>query len=310
MQAPGTPATEKGSTWDAVKGFLGNRVTDGNALLNTSGFSYILYGLLFAIIVATIIMVVDVFYPFLPLNPVSGPSALARSGVTFWTTSAENLIVPTSLSPTTLADNYSMSVQLMIGDSRTPSSGFFRHITHRGSNPCGITGTTAGPSGHAGVSPDTLPPSVEPPYKQDGLPAIMNPGIFLDEYKNDVHVFVHTLGSETTGSATMNVIWLESITIEDLPLQAPITLGVVCNGQTLEVYVNCRLYSTQLLKGRPYLPTGNNQWFGRYCAYPVSGIVQNLTLWPSALGSSDYIQMCRSPSMSTGNLPTICLSKT
>jgi len=308
MQTPQQQNT--GSTWDSIKGFLGNRVTDGNALLNTSGFRYILYALLFGIIIATVIMVVDNFYPFLPLNPVSGPSALARSGVTFWPTSAENLIVPTSQSPTTTADNYSMSVQIMIGDSRTPSTGFFRHIIHRGSNPCSITSTTAGASGHAGVAPSTLPPSTEPPYLKSGLPAIMNPGIFLDEYRNDIHVFVHTLGSETVGTATTNLTWLESMTIEDLPLQSPITLGVVCNGQTLEVYVNCRLYSTQLLRGRPYLPSGSNQWFGRYCAFAMSGLVQNLTLWPAALGSSDYIQLCRSPSMSTGNLPSTCMTKT
>ncbi len=304
MQAPGTPQSDRGtSTWDAVKGFIGNRVTDSNALMNTDGFRYILYALMAGIIIATAIMVVDNFYPFLPMNPISGPSALARSGTTFWTTSAENMIVPSAQSPTTVANNYSMSVQIMIGDSRTPSAGFFRHIVHRGSNPCGISSSTAGASGHAGISPSAIPSSADPSYIGEGLPAIMNPGIFLDEYKNDIHVFVHTRGTE----AGLNVIWLESMTIEDLPLQAPITLGVVLNGQSLEVYINCRLYSTQLLRGAPYLPAGSNQWFGRYCAYPMSGLVQNLTLWSAALGSSDYIQMCQSPSMSTSNLPQVCL---
>jgi hypothetical protein len=130
----------------------------------------------------------------------------------------------------------------------------------------------------------------------------MNPGLFLDKYKNDLHVFVHTLGRE----ADLNVLWLESLTVADLPLQTPITIGVVCNGKTVEVYVNCRLYSTLLLKGTPYLPKADNQWFGRYCAFPMSGLVKNLTLWAAPLGSSDYIQMCRGASFDKNDLPATC----
>jgi len=132
----------------------------------------------------------------------------------------------------------------------------------------------------------------------------MNPGLFLDKYKNDLHVFVHTKGKEND----MEVLWLESLTVEDLPLATPITLGVVCNGKTVEVYVNCRLYSTLLLKGMPYLPKADNQWFGRYCAFPMSGLVKNLTLWSGALGSSDYIQMCRGASFDKNDLPSTCSS--
>jgi len=102
------------------------------------------------------------------------------------------------------------------------------------------------------------------------------------------------------------VLWLESLTIADLALQTPITVGVVCNGKTVEVYVNCRLYSTLLLRGTPYLPKDDNMWFGRYCTYPMSGLVKNLTLWPTALGSSDYIQMCRGASFDKNDLPPTC----
>jgi hypothetical protein len=284
--------------------FITERSENASALMHTSGFKYVIYALCLGIAIATIIMVVDTFYPFLPVNPVSGPSAAARAGVTFWPANAENLVVPKSLSPTGVADSYTMSIQLMIGDSRSPNLGKYRHIVHRGSNPCGVTGTTAGPSGHAGIQLSDLPPGTDPQYALTGLPALMNPGLFLDKYKNDLHVFVHT----KTVEGSLNVLLLESLTIEDLPLQTQLSVGIVCNGQTLEVYVNCKLYSTLLLKGTPYLPPADNQWFGRSCVFPMSGIVQNLTLWGSPLGSSDYMQMCRSGSIDKTALPAVCPS--
>jgi hypothetical protein len=284
--------------------FITERSENASALMHTSGFKYIIYALCLGIAIATIIMVVDTFYPFLPVNPVSGPSAAARAGVTFWPANAENLIVPTKDSPTLLPNSYTMSIQLMIGDSRSPNLGKYRHIVHRGSNPCGVSGTTAGPSGHAGIQLSDLPPGTDPNYAVTGLPSLMNPGLFLDKYKNDLHVFVHTKNVE----GSMNVLLLESLTIEDLPLQTQLSVGIVCNGQTLEVYVNCKLYSTLLLKGMPYLPPASNQWFGRSCVFPMSGIVQNLTLWGTPLGSSDYMQMCRSGSIDKSGLPATCAS--
>jgi len=271
-------------------------MTDVNTNLPVTSISYVIYALCIGIVIATIIMLVDNFYPFLPINPVSGPSAAARAGVTFWPTNAENLIVPAAQSPTVSTNVYSLSVQVMIGDSRTPSLGKFRHILHRGSSLCGVGASTAGPSGHAGIQAADCSGD----YSDTGLPAIMNPGLFLDQYKNDIHVFVHTTATDNG----KNIMMLESLTLSDLPLQVPINLGVICNGNALEVYVNCRLHSTILLKGTPYLPSTDRQWVGRGGAFPMSGIVQNLTLWGSALGSSDYIQMCRSPSMNKGDLPT------
>jgi hypothetical protein len=116
-------------------------------------------------------------------------------------------------------------------------------------------------------------------------------------------VFIQTKGREEG----MEVLWLESMTVVDVPLNQPMNLGVVCNGRSLDVYVNCRLYSSLLLRGTPYMPTGENQWFGRYGAYPMTGLIKNLTLWPTALGSSDFIQMCRGAgSFSASSLPTAC----
>ena len=272
----------------------------GSDLMENKGLKYVIYALMVAMVVAVIILIADNFFPFLPINPISGPSAAARAGKLFWTTTAggdENLIVPADQSPTVVPTTYTVSVQLMIGDSRTPSLGRFRHVLHRGSNPCSISG-----SGLAGVQLKDTGVAEDSPYALTGLPDVMNPGLFLDKFKNDLHVFVHTKGRENK----MDVLWLESLTVEDLPLGTPITVGIVCNGKTVEVYVNCRLYSTLLLKGTPYLPPNYNQWFGRYCAFPMSGLVKNLQLWDTALGSSDYIQLCRSGSFDKNQLPSTC----
>ena len=293
------------TTVSRMTAFLSERSEDASRLMHTSGFKYIIYALCAGIAIATILMIVDNFYPFLPINPISGPSAAARAGVSFWPVNAENLIVPATVSPTVLPDQYTMTVQLMIGDSRSPSIGKYRHIVHRGSNPIGgATSKTAGPTGHAGIQLSDLPPGTDPNYQQLGLPSLMNPGIFLDKYKNDIHIFVHTKSQE----GSLNVLLLESLTIEDLPLQTPLTIGIACGGKTLEVYVNCKLYSTLLLKGTPYLPPSDNQWFGRFGVFPISGLLQNLTLWPEPLGSSDYMQMCRAGSFNKGDLPVLCAS--
>jgi hypothetical protein len=267
---------------------------------------YAIWAVVIGIVITLILLVADYFYPFLPFNPVSGPSALARAGKTFWTsvdTNAENLIVPASDSPTK-GHQYSVSFHLAITDSRTPSPGVFRHILHRGTNPVGITAASAGTSGHANIQPEDLPQPGEPTYVHLRLPQIMNPGVFLDKYKNDIHVFIHTKGKEEG----MEVLLLESATIEDLPMNTPMTIGIVCTGRTLELYVNCRLYNTLLLRGVPYLPKADNQWFGRYGVYPFTGIIKHLTLWAAPLGSSDYMQVCQGfpPSIPQAEMPTAC----
>lgn len=275
-------------------------------LRNSSTPLTILYVLLGAVIIAVALLGIDYYYPFLPINPLGGPSAAARAGKSFWTRTGdatENLMVTSADSPTTLPDQYTMSVQMIISDSRAPDLGRFRHVVHRGTNPCGLTATKSGPTGHAGIKAADVPPDADPSYVASGLPPIMNPGLMLDSYKNDLHIFVHTRGYE----GNEYVLWLESMTVEDLPLNTPTTVGVVCNGQTLEVYVNCRLYGTLLLRGKPYLPAADNAWFGRYCTYPFAGSVKNLQLWGSALSTSDYTAMCSgAPSFSGAQMPTTC----
>lgn len=287
-----------------------------NAATMTGTAGTVVQVLAIAIVVLILVVVVDNFFPFLPVNPVSGPSAAARAGKTFWSSidaDAQNLIVPAKQSPTTLAAQYTVSVQLIVGDSRAPDQQRFRHILHRGSNPCGLSAQKAGPTGHAGIQSSDIAnlETSEPTYTMAGLPQIMNPGVFLDNFKNDIHIFVHTQGTEDGAPA----LWLESMTIEDVPLNTPITLGIICNGKVLEVYWNCRLYSTMMLRGTPYLPKADNQWFGRYCAHPMTGLVKNLELWPTALSIGDYTRMCGSgsgkanASFKAEDMPAVCPQK-
>lgn len=286
-------------------GMLTRTVSDAAATVSSPLIIRALYILIIGAIVATVVMLADSVWHFLPINPVSGPSAAARAGKTFWSgtlTDTENLLVAPGDSPTVLPDTYTMSIKMVIGDTRTPSIGKFRHVVHRGANPCGLTTSASGPSGHAGIQLSDIPPSAGEPYISLGLPPIMNPGLFLDRFKNDLHVFIHTRGTEDGNQ----VIWLESATIADLPLNQPITIGIVCNGKTVELYVNCKLYSTLLLRGTPYLPAANNTWFGRYCAFPMSGLIKDLQLWGDALSSSDYMSMCSSGGFDGMDMPTTC----
>lgn len=290
-------------------GMLTRTVSDAAATINSPLVMRALYILIIGAIVATVVMVADSFWHFLPINPVSGPSAAARAGKKFWSgtlTDTENLLVAPGDSPTVMPDTYTMSINMVIGDTRTPSIGKFRHVVHRGSNPCGLVANASGPSGHAGIQLGDIPPTAGEQYTNLGLPTTMNPGLFLDRFKNDLHVFIHTRGTEN-GS---QVIWLESATIADLPLNQPITIGVICNGKTVELYVNCKLYSTMILRGRPYLPTMDNMWFGRYCAFPMSGLIKDLQLWGDALSSSDYMAMCGSGNFSGMDMPTSCSGST
>ena len=312
--APATTGSFFGGTAESAKGLFGKFIEfakkdPGESLAMITEVRnpvlYVLYTAIIGVAIAVILLLVDIYFPFLPINPIAGPSAAARAGKRFWTRigdDAENLLVPSTESPTTLPDQYTMSVQLVIADSRTPDIGRFRHVLHRGANPCNLSASKSGPSGHAGIKPTDIPSNADPSYTTNGLPPIMNPGLMLDAYKNDLHVFVHTRGYE----GSEYVLWLESLTIEDLPLNTPTTVGVICNGQTLEVYVNCRLYGTLLLRGQPYLPTAENTWFGRYCAYPFAGLVKNLQLWGTALSTSDYAAMCEGASFSGNKLPSAC----
>ena len=282
------------------------RVKQASEMLNGK-WSYVIYFLVVVIVVIIIITVVDVFFPFLPMNPI-GPSVIARSSTTFWTSDGENLFIPVSKAPALPPTNYSMTIQMMIGDSRPQTTGQLRHVVHRGRNPTGPgLGLGLPPTPSIPIIPNSLPiltpvnPNIpiQSGYSTTGLPDFMNPGLLLDNYTNDLHVYIHTHNSNT------NTMLLESVTIEDLPTRTPLNVGIICNGNTIEVYLNCRLYSTLLLKGTPFLTSPDNEWFGKFGTFPMIGLIKNLQLWSSAIGPTDYMSICKTPSFDNDTLPTI-----
>ena len=250
---------------------------------------YAVYTILIGIIICVVLLTIDFFYPFLPGNPLTGPSAMARAGSKFWggSDAAQNLIVPAEDAPTKLPAVWSASFQFTLQDSRVPQkNGYYRHILHRGSNPFNISATRPGPSGHAGLQLTDIQGDTDQSYRQNGLPTIMCPGVMLDPYKNDLHIFMHTRAADS------GLLLLESATIEDVPLETPITIGLICNQKVLEIYINCRLYDTLLLKGSPHDPPTMGNWYGRYGAFPAQGKINGLTLWSGPLVIRDYMMVC------------------
>jgi hypothetical protein len=148
---------------------------------------------------------------------------------------------------------YSFNMDLVLKETRTnDKSGLHRHIFHRGSDE------------YASSNPGRV------------LPRRMNPGVFLDPLTNDLLIFVDTLnGSEG---------YRESLRVADLPLSSPMHLGLVLNNRTLDVYINCRLEETKLLRGTP--KTVENRLFGVAGPSPAPVQLQNLYTWTYALGQA------------------------
>lgn len=137
--------------------------------------------------------------------------------------------------PMTRADVFTMGVQLFVGDSRsTDKMGPYRHILHRG---------TGELMSFLPNSPGSIPKGRAD--LNDGLPLQMNPGLFLDQYTNDLLVYVDT------DPASGGQAYRESVRINDIPLKKPFYVYVVVHDQILEVYINCRLAVSKFLNGIP-----------------------------------------------------------
>jgi len=171
----------------------------------------------------------------------------------------------------TLQDiSYSFNMDLVLKETRTnATNGIHRHIFHRGSDE------------YASATPANV------------LPRRMNPGVFLDPLTNDLLIFVDTLGGSTG--------YRESLRIADLPLGAPFRLGLALNNRVLDVYIDCRLEETKLLKGTPR--TVENRLYG--VAGPSSAPVQlqNVYCWDTPLPANDFTALC-------GKAPDFALTPT
>lgn len=177
--------------------------------------------------------------------------------------------------PMSGSETYSLGVELMISDTRTSDKfGPFRHLLHRGTSDLSkFTPNTPGSDrkGSGGLN--------------DGLPTQMNPGLFVDQFSNDLIIFVDTDPIREGRQA-----YRESVRISDAPLNKPFYVHITVHDRLLEVYMNCRLAATKLLHGQPR--GVNNDWFGRTGFSRARGIIQNLTLWDSNLYAIEIRKMC------------------
>ena len=205
---------------------------------------------------------------------------------TFWQPATlENPIDPRNLRVTEddwkpkNCNGLTLGVEMVIFNSRAPSAASpYKHLLYRGSGDL---------SSFAPNSPGSAP--MGSGGLNDGIPTVMNPGIFLDRFTNDIIIFVDTDPVDAIYSKVGHA-FRESIRINDLPLNVPFYLHLTLNGKVLEVYVNCRLAGTRLLHGLPRQV--GNEWYGRTGFAPAQAIVQNLTLWDGVLNTFDLMKLC------------------
>jgi hypothetical protein len=204
---------------------------------------------------------------------------LARASL-FWAPSSvfTNLIVPKEKSVVDMHDDvYSITVENVLYNTRNynTTEGPYRHILHRGSNE--LAKTTVGGAVLSGCI--TNDSGQLPPF---GLPKRMNPGIFVDPNTNDIIVFVDTI----LGAETMR----ESTRIADIPLDVPARISVVLNKRVLEVYLNCKLEVTKVLRGDP--KHVENEWYGLAGPAGAQAQIQNLYVWKESLSADDMRHLC------------------
>jgi energy-coupling factor transporter transmembrane protein EcfT len=203
-----------------------------------------------------------------------------------------NLAVVSDDFPMTKADVYSFSVEVYIANTRSDDvRGPYRHILHRGSKD--IVSYVPNTPGSAPKGQGDL---------NDGLPKEMNPGIFIDQFTNDIVVFIDTDPTDGGDRA-----YRESMRITDVPLKKPFHLHFSVHDQTAEIYINCRLAASLLLRGMPRAVP--NDWYGRVGFARAAAIIQNLKLWDIDLFAIEIMKLCPKINMPkeltpTGGVPT------
>lgn len=269
-------------------GFGNNGGTVGIASGGGGGVSWIVYILAALFIAAVIVMVVQPKIDWSIFDPRPKRVQVSSKAYKAW----ENSITFTNLQYTGPGDLdsrlYSVQFDGIIYNTRNymTTEGPYRHILHRGSKELLATTPNGIPlSGCAPAGVGELPPF--------GLPARMNPGIFVDPNINDIIVFVDTMNGATP--------YRESVRIVDIPLDTPFRLGVIINGQVLEVYLNCKLEVTKVLAGVPR--EIENEWYGISGRANAQAQIQNLMIWTSALAAEDVRTLCPELPKFTGKRP-------
>jgi uncharacterized integral membrane protein len=196
----------------------------------------------------------------------------------FWPSgkiSEETLEIISADFPMTNANTYSISFEVMVSDTRSDDpQGPFRHLVHRGSKDI-VTfkrnSPGSMPKGRGGLN--------------DGLPSEMNPGIFVDQFTNDMILFI-----DTDPIKYGDYGFRESIRVSDIPLKKAFTVHLTIHDQILEVYINCRLAGSKVLQGIPRAVANN--WYGLAGFSPAQAIVQNVKLWDIDLYATEIRNMC------------------
>ena len=108
----------------------------------------------------------------------------------------------------------------------------------------------------------------------------MNPGIFLHPYRNDIVFFIQTEAAQSS-VVGYDVLYMESVALDDVPLKTWIRITIVVNSSVLDVYMNGKLQKSIVLKGTPRgVPA---DIYGRSGPVPVYGTLMNMKIWNGAL---------------------------
>jgi hypothetical protein len=258
--------------------------------LPTLTTNYILYG--FAIIV--FIIIISILLRSQSSNGLifSDNKPIKSKSEIFWKSSTltnnkdpKNLRINAEQWQAQNCDGLSVGVEMIIINTRSSSpqgNPPYRHVLHRGTSDLfNYLGNAPGsaPIGAGGIN--------------DGLPSEMAPGILIDKQTNDLIIFMDTEPDNNEYNWVNKHAYRESIRINDLPLNKAFHLHLIINSKVLEVYVNCKLAGTKVLRGKPRnVP---NEWFGRTGFATSSTIIQNLTLWDEPLNTFDLMNVCKNP---------------
>jgi hypothetical protein len=200
-----------------------------------------------------------------------------------------NLTVTNNQFKMNTPETYALAIEVMISDTRTNDKfGPYRHLLHRGTDDL-KTFVPNSPGSQSKGAGDL----------NDGLPSQMNPGIFVDQFSNDLIIFVDT---DPTDGESRSQAYRESVRISDLPLNKPFVLHVTVSDRLLEVYINCRLAATKLLHGAPR--GVHNEWFGRIGFARARAVIQNLKLWNDKLWAIEVRKVCTPVSIASNMAPT------
>jgi len=242
-----------------------------------------------------ILFALNAKYKFLPasMNLFQKLGLSKSEDGSFWTD--PNSKTTLSLTQTQMPPNfpsrfgYSMMFDLMIFNSRASISVAtggalpYRHIFHRGSNDLGTAGTPAGCAGGGSAATGSTAAST-------GLPKLMNPGFIADPATNDVIVFIDTSSGR------------ESARITNHKLATPYRIGIIVYEGFFEIYTECRLLTTQVLKGIP-LSVASSGVYALAGPHALSAKIQNLRLWSTTLPVQQVITECSTPMAPFGSAP-------